>query len=302
MALLATKRLLTKSEIFSTVAGYSGAQDSMERMFERDKDDLRTMGIEIDVGPIDPFFEDELGYRIFPQKYSLEIPNFSPAQLALLSLAGQSWRNHALSSQSQRALRKLESVGIEIDEDVLANRIVALDNTSIDFQILWDAVLDRRLLQFTYDSHEIAERRLQPYGLTLLQGEWYIAGHDLDRDAVRIFKVRRMKSISSTGKSNSFEIPDNFEISTLLGTRGVDNPLKVKLKIRKEKAHSIRSHSTIENTDLEWDYVNTSFFNLDEALQEILWHGPDIVCLHPSSLIDSLTTLLERRIEEVDRG
>jgi len=61
LALLATKRYLTKSEIFSTVAGYTGSPETMERMFERDKDELRELGIEIEVGGLDPLFEDDQG-------------------------------------------------------------------------------------------------------------------------------------------------------------------------------------------------------------------------------------------------
>ena len=48
LALLATKRYLTKSEIFKSVTGYSGSPETMERMFERDKDELRNMGVEIE--------------------------------------------------------------------------------------------------------------------------------------------------------------------------------------------------------------------------------------------------------------
>ena len=62
IALLATKRYITKSEIFRTVDGYEGSDESKERMFERDKDDLRNLGIEIEVGTFDPLFEDESGY------------------------------------------------------------------------------------------------------------------------------------------------------------------------------------------------------------------------------------------------
>ena len=62
LALLATKRYLTKSEIFKNVTGYSGSAETMERMFERDKDELRSMGIEIDVKGLDPLFEDDQGY------------------------------------------------------------------------------------------------------------------------------------------------------------------------------------------------------------------------------------------------
>ena len=66
IALLATKRYLTKSEIFRTLEGYEGTTETKERMFERDKDDLRKLGIEIEVGSFDPLFEDEPGYRIKP--------------------------------------------------------------------------------------------------------------------------------------------------------------------------------------------------------------------------------------------
>ena len=64
IALLGTKRWLTKAQIFSAVDGYEGESDAKERMFERDKDDLRNLGIEIEVGSFDPLFEDEAGYRI----------------------------------------------------------------------------------------------------------------------------------------------------------------------------------------------------------------------------------------------
>ena len=65
IALLAANRYLKKSEIFKSVEGYSGTADSMDRMFERDKNELRSLGIDISVGDIDPLFDDEPGYRIF---------------------------------------------------------------------------------------------------------------------------------------------------------------------------------------------------------------------------------------------
>jgi len=61
---LATKRYLTKSEIFTSVEGYEGSAETKERMFERDKDDLRSLGIEIEVGSFDPLFNDEAGIKI----------------------------------------------------------------------------------------------------------------------------------------------------------------------------------------------------------------------------------------------
>ena len=91
IALLATKRYLTKSEIFRTVEGYEGTDETKERMFERDKDDLRSLGIEIEVGSFDPVFIDEAGYRINHSTYQMDLGALSPKELSLLSLAAQSW-------------------------------------------------------------------------------------------------------------------------------------------------------------------------------------------------------------------
>ena len=89
IALLATKRNVTKSEIFRTIEGYEGSHESMERMFERDKDELRSLGIEIEVSGLDPLFDDEVGYRIRPENFTFDSEGFSPIQIAYMSLAAQ---------------------------------------------------------------------------------------------------------------------------------------------------------------------------------------------------------------------
>ena len=84
IALLATKRYLTKSEIFRSVEGYEGSPETKERMFERDKDDLRSLGIVIDVGSFDPLFSDEAGYRIKSETYELDLGEITPTEVSLL--------------------------------------------------------------------------------------------------------------------------------------------------------------------------------------------------------------------------
>ena len=110
MALLATKRFMSKAEIFNQVAGYSGTTETKERMFERDKDDLRTLGISIEVGTHDPLFDDELGYRILENGYELEIGELSPTQISYLSLAATIWRNQLFSSTGSHALVKIDAL------------------------------------------------------------------------------------------------------------------------------------------------------------------------------------------------
>ena len=98
IALLATKRYLTKSEIFRTVEGYEGSAETKERMFERDKDDLRTLGIVIEVGSFDPLFGDEAGYRIKSESYQLDLGEITPTEISLLSLAADAWQGAAFAA------------------------------------------------------------------------------------------------------------------------------------------------------------------------------------------------------------
>ena len=80
IALLATGRWITKSEIYENIEGYAGEPDAKERMFERDKEELRNLGIDIEVGTFDPLFEDEIGYRIRPENYRIKISELTPQQ------------------------------------------------------------------------------------------------------------------------------------------------------------------------------------------------------------------------------
>ena len=98
IALLASQRFLTKSEIFRTVQGYEGSAETKERMFERDKDDLRTLGITIDVGSFDPIFNDEAGYRIRSENYQLDLGQITPTEISLLSLAADLGRVQLLQT------------------------------------------------------------------------------------------------------------------------------------------------------------------------------------------------------------
>ena len=96
IALLATKRSLTKAEIFRTIEGYEGTDESMERMFERDKDELRSLGIEIEVSGIDPLFEDEQGYKIKPENFAMDSKGYSASEIAYMSLGAVSYTHLTL--------------------------------------------------------------------------------------------------------------------------------------------------------------------------------------------------------------
>lgn len=296
MALLASKRLITKAEIFQSVAGYSGATESMERMFERDKDDLRSLGIEIEVAPLDSLFEDELGYRISPDKYSLTVPDLTSQELGVLSVAANSWQNALFSQGAQRALRKLESLGVETSAASLQTAIVPVDRNVGDLHVLWQALTESRVLTFTYSSMETSEREVNPYKLSLFRGDWYLIGEDRSKSVIRTFKVRRMSKIAIKGKSRAFERPTDEAMKTTLFGNVDDEQIRVVLRVRKEACLSLRTGAIINAFDEDWDLVVKDYQYEKEALSEILWHGDDVVVVEPISLRSHIVALIESRI------
>ena len=111
ICLLAATRYVSKEQVRRAVPQYGecATTEAFERMFERDKDDLRDMGIPLETGSNDSFFDDELGYRIPKDAYALPEITFDSEELAVLGLAARTWQHAALSGAAAQAIRKLEA-------------------------------------------------------------------------------------------------------------------------------------------------------------------------------------------------
>ena len=88
-------------------------------MFERDKDDLRALGIPLEVGYVDKFFEDEQGYRIKRDAFELPAIDFTADEVAVLGLAARVWRHAGLAAATSDALVKLKAAGLSFDREQL---------------------------------------------------------------------------------------------------------------------------------------------------------------------------------------
>ena len=294
IALLGTKRWLTKAQIFSAVDGYEGESDAKERMFERDKDDLRNLGIEIEVGSFDPLFEDEAGYRIRPDSYRSDIAEITSREISLISLATRMWQGAVLDSSALSALIKLKSLGVDSDIDSIPALEPNIRVSDENLAFIIDSIVERRRISFTYLASDLErqERKLEPYGAGTKGGYWYVAGRDLDRTAIRIFRLDRIDSkISAQGKSASYEIPDDFVMSHHLAS-----PAKIEsatLKIRRGKAQKIAALSQLISEDDEWITVQYPFSQQSELLSDVLWHVDDIELVAPQSARDAIISTLQ---------
>src|SRR5262245_38836515 len=86
-ALLETRQPMRASEIREKVPGYPDNDTAFHRAFERDKDDLREMGIPIVIEPVTNSHSPVDGYRIHKEQYYLRDPGLEPDELAALHLA-----------------------------------------------------------------------------------------------------------------------------------------------------------------------------------------------------------------------
>ena len=298
IALLATKRYLTKSEIFRSIEGYEGSEDSVERMFERDKDDLRSLGIDIEVGGLDPLFNDEAGYRIKPENYSLDLGPVTGEDIALLSLAAQAWKGQALNDVAHSVLLKLQSMGIDSDIDSVPHLAPRMAWASDELATVLDAITTRNRVAFTYLSPDLAHesREISPYALASRAGHWYFGGLDSAKNSLRTFRLDRVVGeIQNIGKPDNFQIPPNFD---LFGSMHESSQIHVAvLDIRKDKAFALRKSSTNTVDKGEWDRITLNYSDTPSFLDSILWHLDDVVVIEPPDLqkqvIASLTLLVE---------
>lgn len=198
VALLGTRRAISRATIREVVPGYSAAvtDSAFERMFERDKDELRGMGIPIETVTDDS--GDVLGYRIDQARFSYVDVRFTPAEFAVLGAAAQAWEQAALGPVARKALLKLRPM---VDEDHGATHAEVFNTahvTSSDTALLplMKAVREGLVVEFSYVSSGSSQsqlRRVEPWGVVCRSGHWYLMGFDQNRTEQRTFRLNRFE-------------------------------------------------------------------------------------------------------------
>lgn len=297
IALLATKRYITKSEIFRTVEGYEGSAESKERMFERDKDDLRNLGIDIEVGSFDPLFEDEAGYRIKPDSYQFQLGDITSQEVSLLSLAAEAWRGAALDGSALTALRKLHAIGIESDLDSIPELAPHVNTRDKNLQLAITAINSKRKIAFQYlsESLDVQNRKVAPYAVASKYGHWYLYGEDLDKSALRSFRLDRITNdIQEEGRADSYEIPSDFQLRSHL--TGSEEGFTALIYLRSGRALNLRARAKALQKDKKidgWDLVELNFRDRERLIEELLWYGDDVVLHAPLDIREEIISRLE---------
>ena len=289
LALLATKRHLTKSEIFKAVAGYSGSPETMERMFERDKDELRSLGIEIEVKGIDPLFEDEQGYLIRSETFQLSENEFTKEELLYLTMAANLWHDSALGSDSKAALLKIQSLSGPIESDAVNTPAVRDSESAALLSSAFEAIDTEQLIKFGYKGKE---RTAQPFGLYTKDGFWYLVA--CEETEIKSFKLLRIEGkIVKEGKAGSFKKPPEFDLIKFLSNSRSEQEILAQVYVRKEQAHVLRSKYSAREINEEWDLMSIPYIYEQEIIETILWYGANIIVNSPASLRSEVISRLK---------
>lgn len=205
--LLTAGRPVTADEIRTTVAGYDQSTDeAFHRMFERDKDLLRRLGIPLELAPTDGW-QVEHGYRVDPDAYALPDPGLTDEERAALWLAAEVVRLGGQVAAAD-ALFKLGGAPLTASGEPLA---ASLNDGSVDLGTAFLAVAERRHLLFAYRDRP---RRVHPYGLVHRRGHWYLVGDDAG--TTKVFRMDKAIGVTAGAEPDAFARPAGFRAAEFI--------------------------------------------------------------------------------------
>ena len=235
-------------------------------------------------------------YRI--PKGAYELPTdvrFTPAELSLLSLAATVWREGSLSGQSQRAMTKLRSLGIEPDEPIIGYA-PRLRTREASFEPL-DAALERRsVVAFPYLKPGEARPRVRtvaPLALVQHEGRWHLYATDRTVDEPRTFLLSRIVGpVKPTGES--FPADDRDHAADAIdGLRRVSSSQRALVRVRPGTDAAARLGNRYGVSDTERTELTIPYLDHHILADELAGFGPEVVVLDPPALVEAVASRLE---------
>ena len=305
VALLATDQGLTKQTILSSVAGYreqyetGASKDSLEKMFERDKENLRALGIPVEtIGDLaDPNDLRDARYRIPTTEYELPADiDFTPAEVALLNLAGGVWSESSMSTQARSGLRKIRALGIEVDAPIIGfSPRISLREPS--FAPLQQAMEQGRVVEFDYlkpGEDAATHRRIEPLALVEYEARWHVFGNDLGQGAERTFLLSRIASpVRITARRFDVALRSGAGERALAGLDEVAARQRALLEVvpGTEAALRLQRRAVPAPRGLRVPYVDVHVF-----ADELASYGPEVRVVEPPLLRAQVIARLERTL------
>lgn len=285
------------------------SDDAFEKMFERDKEELRSLGVPIEVGSMDAYFDDEPGYRVRPDELSIPDISLAADEAAVIGLATRVWQHARLADATAEAVRKLGALGVPLDETALDIAEPRLSADEPSFDLFWEAIQERVPVAFDYrrsGATRTTTRHLQPWGVVRYSGRWYVVGHDTDRGEERVFRLSRVQGEARRdGRPGAYDVPPGTDVrATAMRLARPPASREAVLLVRSGAGLALRRDALSVETDVTgpdtasgWDRVRVSRAD-DELADEVLGHGPAMVVEAPTQLRDEIVRRLRASLGE----
>ncbi|KUI37872.1 transcriptional regulator [Mycobacterium sp. IS-1590] len=314
IALLSTRNFITAERIRQTVSGYadSASDEAFSRMFERDKNELRDLGIPLETGRVSQFDPTE-GYRINREAYALPTVELTPDEAAAVAVATQLWESPELITATQGALLKLRAAGIDIDAVEAAPAITStaalpgLRGSEEVLGILLSAIDSGQAVQFPHRpsrSDPYTTRTVEPWGVITHRGRWYLVGHDRDRDATRTFRLSRIGTdVTTVGPPGAVKRPAGVDLREVVERAVGEWPSggQARVWIAEGKGTALRrraiSATPQTHNGRAGEVITIDIGMFDRLAREVASYGPDAVALEPESLRDDVVARLSAQAD-----
>jgi proteasome accessory factor B len=303
--LLVQRHYVSKERIREILYADAPSTDAFEKTFERDKDELRSLGVPIEVGQMDAYFDDEPGYRVRADEFALPEISLEPDEASVVALATRVWEHARLAEATTDAVGKLTAAGLELDLEALEIAQPRLTADEPSFDLFWEATLTRRPVTFDYRRPGYPEpltRHLQPWGVVRFSGRWYVVGQDTDRGEERVFRLSRVVGQAHmTGPAGSFVVPPGTDVREAARRLAPVTPAEeAVVLVRPGSAAVLRRTATSIEPDVAgpdegtpWDRLRLSGAQADELLA----FGADLYVESPPALRDEVVSRLSRAAE-----
>ena len=206
--LLNTKRPISRHDIRQKVSGYENCESdsSFERMFERDKDELRSTGIKIETLSMDSLFEDELGYRIDQNIFITKVIDWSSDERIMLNLAAAIWKNTEFENLAKIASIKAGNVTSEISD---SDSETINDLNTLNYRTILQSLQNKSALDFQYlalDDSKPRNRKVIVKRLYRLEKYWYIEAIDIAAQVIKNYQINRIYGQIRLSQASQLEV------------------------------------------------------------------------------------------------
>jgi proteasome accessory factor C len=306
--LMAERRPLTARDVKGNVEGYSEMSDeAFARRFYSDRAELIALGVPLH-SQRDEFTGEEL-YTLRSENYFLDRLDLDDDELAALQTALYLLEGTFAYAEPLRLALQNLALGRPGFDDAPTRTAAAVQVRDPDYSPeiagrlskLESAISKQRTVRFSYWSpgrDSIDERTLNPYALRRDRGTWYVVGHDLERDAIRTFRISRIRSDIrfATRRERDFRVPDDFDVEQhRVGEDWQHGPVQGTARIAVEGDTAWWVHRTLDRAGaLDAGAFETPYAALEPLAGWVLRQNGRALPLEPEELRTTCAHALER--------